>query len=505
MSNRIGASTEALSEYKFVAEQSNIEFRTLTMGWQRMTRRVSEAAKGFGEAKGALLELGLSAEHLNTLAPEDQFEIIADSINGLTNQADKVRLSMKLFDSEGVSLVQTMTEGSAGIREMRKEARDMGLTISRDAAESMATLSDNVGRATSKIKGMGIALTNSLVPALDDAINFWTDFLTISDAVITPFQAINNQILQQKREIIELQKLGMVDNIKREEVALERLFEIRADLLKQDNEKRNSAKKDKSAAVDTGPSDVALKAERDARAKLDTLKAPGGAGVGELEQLEIDNQARLDKITAFEMQKIELLAWAGASREEMLEAQAEAEMARQDAIEEHNFQSRQKMLGHAAGFFGDIATIASAGGKKGAAIAKKAAIVETSINTAAAAMAAYKSLAGIPFVGPALGAAAFAAAIVTGKGQIDAIKSGSAGGAGGGAATGSAPSLPGGPVPERAETETQPGGTVNLTVNVDGIISPDKLDVIMSDHIMPAMDRFVDRGGTVDSRIVEVR
>ena len=51
LSIRLGASTEALSEYKHVAELSGIEFKTLTMGWQRMTRRVSEAAEGFGEAK----------------------------------------------------------------------------------------------------------------------------------------------------------------------------------------------------------------------------------------------------------------------------------------------------------------------------------------------------------------------------------------------------------------------------------------------------------------------
>jgi len=51
LSTRLGASSEALSQYRHVASQSGIEFNTLTMGWQRMTRRVAEAAKGTGELR----------------------------------------------------------------------------------------------------------------------------------------------------------------------------------------------------------------------------------------------------------------------------------------------------------------------------------------------------------------------------------------------------------------------------------------------------------------------
>src|SRR5690606_8170276 len=59
LTQRIGGTTESLSELQYVASQANIEFNTLTMGLQRMTRRVAEAARGTGEARGALRELGL--------------------------------------------------------------------------------------------------------------------------------------------------------------------------------------------------------------------------------------------------------------------------------------------------------------------------------------------------------------------------------------------------------------------------------------------------------------
>ena len=80
-------------------------------------------------------------------------------------------------------------------------------------------------------------------------------------------------------------------------------------------------------------------------------------------------------------------------------------------------------LGLAAGFASNLAMIFG----ENSAIGKAAAIAETTINTYAAATAAYKSLAGIPVVGPALGIAAAAAAIAAGVANVKkivAVKSG---------------------------------------------------------------------------------
>lgn len=177
LSARIGASTEALSQYKHVAELSGVSFETLTMGWQRMTRRISEAANGMGEARGALGELGLSAQQLNRMRPEMQFEILADALNGVTNEADKVRLAMKLFDSEGVSLIQTMGEGAKGIREMRREADDLGLTLSKLDTENAAAAVDAMTRLKGSVNGLTLSLAKDLAPALSDIIDDFADSL----------------------------------------------------------------------------------------------------------------------------------------------------------------------------------------------------------------------------------------------------------------------------------------------------------------------------------------
>ncbi len=172
LSLRIGASTEALSEYQHVAELSGVRFDSLTMAWQRMTRRVSEAAIGTGEAKGALAELNIDAAALSRLAPEDQFEAIADRLSGVGNQADKVRLAMKLFDSEGVSVLQMMDKGADGMREMREQARALGLTLTQENANGAAAAADAMTRLAATGKVLGQTLARTLGPVIADVSNW---------------------------------------------------------------------------------------------------------------------------------------------------------------------------------------------------------------------------------------------------------------------------------------------------------------------------------------------
>ena len=167
LSTRLGASTEALSQLKFVAERSGVSFATFTMGLQRMTRRVAEAAQGTGESVKALKELGIEARALSRLAPEDQFSAIAEEISKVNSASDRVRLAMKLFDSEGVALVQTMTEGAAGIAKLRKEADTLGLTLTGSAAREAEEFQDKITNITGAVDGLTKAFAEGAVGELN--------------------------------------------------------------------------------------------------------------------------------------------------------------------------------------------------------------------------------------------------------------------------------------------------------------------------------------------------
>lgn len=166
LSERLGASTEALSQYRHVAEMSHVPFEMLTKSWQMMEKNISAAAKNSGPAVKGLEELHLSAEKLNQLKPEEQFEILTEALSHVPNHADKVRLAFQMMGKSGVQMLQIMGGGTEKIHELREEADRMGLTLHEHAAHHM----HEAAEAMKNIKEAGVGLGNALAVQLALAI-----------------------------------------------------------------------------------------------------------------------------------------------------------------------------------------------------------------------------------------------------------------------------------------------------------------------------------------------
>lgn len=177
-SDRLGIATEKLAGLRLAAEETGVSTATLEMAMQRMVRRVAEAAQGTGEAQGALKELGLNAATLNQLSPDEQLRQIAGAMSGVANQGDKVRLAMKLFDSEGVALVNTLKLGTAGLDEAQAAADRLGLTVSREMAAGVERANAAFGRLKMAVVGLARQLAVRLAPIMEKASKWMEQLLT---------------------------------------------------------------------------------------------------------------------------------------------------------------------------------------------------------------------------------------------------------------------------------------------------------------------------------------
>ena len=163
---KIGVTTEALASMRYAAKLTGVETATMDMALQRFTRRAAEAAMGTGEAKDALKELGLNASALLKMPLEQQMGELAGAFENVATDADKVRLAMKLFDSEGVALVNTLGLGKEGLMQMAAEAGRLGLALSQDAVTGVEKANDAFTRVTSTFKGLRDQTVAKLAPAL---------------------------------------------------------------------------------------------------------------------------------------------------------------------------------------------------------------------------------------------------------------------------------------------------------------------------------------------------
>ena len=174
-SQKLGIGVVELQKLQYAGEQTGVAITTMNMALQRMTRRVSEAGRGTGEAKGALKELNIEAVALARLSPEKQFSLIADAMNKVSNEGDRVRLSMKLFDSEGVALANTLALGSSGLKDFGDELNKIGILSSNDvkAIEAYNDSMNRMNKSVDFITGKLTALASTAMKDITDNLHQW--------------------------------------------------------------------------------------------------------------------------------------------------------------------------------------------------------------------------------------------------------------------------------------------------------------------------------------------
>ena len=175
--SKIGTTTEALGALRHAADLTGVSTTTMDMALQRFTRRTAEAAQGMGEAKGAIRELGINAQELNRMPLDKRMVVLADAFSNVESESDRLRLAFKLFDSEGAALVNTLSQGSDGLKAMLGEARSLGLAMSTTAASGVEDTVDSLTRLQALFKGVRDQTVAAFAPAIEMIVERFTAFL----------------------------------------------------------------------------------------------------------------------------------------------------------------------------------------------------------------------------------------------------------------------------------------------------------------------------------------
>ena len=180
--DRLDVNTEKLAGMQHAAEQTGASAEALNMGLQRMVRRIGQvAAVGKGEAKPALDLLGISIDDIKNKRPDEQFALIAEKMSDIVDQGQRVFITQKLFDSEGVKLLNTLQLGADGLKAMQDDAEKLGIAVSRIDAAKIEAANDAIDRSEKAIAGIGNDLTIKLAPIIKAVADDFTDFATQGD------------------------------------------------------------------------------------------------------------------------------------------------------------------------------------------------------------------------------------------------------------------------------------------------------------------------------------
>lgn len=183
-SAKLGIAVQELQALRYAASTAGIETRTLDMAMQRFTRRLAEARQGTGEAKGALEEMGIALKDSSGRA-YTQVEVldqVAQAFSRIQDPADKVRLAFKLFDAEGVSMVNMLEKGVAGVEALREQFEKLGPELSQNQVAAVELANDKFTAMGTVFSKLGDQLTAFFLPKLAAAAEFITDVLSMAFA-----------------------------------------------------------------------------------------------------------------------------------------------------------------------------------------------------------------------------------------------------------------------------------------------------------------------------------
>jgi len=188
VSSKLGVTSQELQRFRFAAKLAGVEETALDMGLQRFIRRVGEAAQGTGEAKDALKKMGIQLTNSNgrVRSATDLLGQVSEALKNTKDPAERLRLAFKLFDSEGVAMVNMLKNGKTALNSTMMEADKLGFVLSDKVVAASQRVNDAFFKMTQSLAGFKNNLVGSLAPALERMGNWWTEFAAQFSTTIQP-------------------------------------------------------------------------------------------------------------------------------------------------------------------------------------------------------------------------------------------------------------------------------------------------------------------------------
>lgn len=177
---RLGLSIEALQEWRFAAQRGGVATATFDMAVQRFGRRAAEAARGTGVAVQALGRLGVRTRDANgqIRSMDDLLQDALGALADIESPLERNALAMKLFDSEGVRVVQMLEGGSKALAETRAEFRKLGAVIDDQTAKVGEETVDAWTDFRTALFGVVIEMGKVLMPIVRDFLKVMTEWIS---------------------------------------------------------------------------------------------------------------------------------------------------------------------------------------------------------------------------------------------------------------------------------------------------------------------------------------
>ena len=172
-SMRTRLSTDAILEYKYLAEQVGSTLEAVTGAVGMMTRGLDT-----NKAKFAGLGVQLNNADGSFRTTTDIFNDTISKLSSMTDETERDKMAFQLLGRSAQTLIPILKQGAGGIEGLKKEAYDLGIILDEKAIKNADALGDSLLALKSSARGLGQSLITDITPALNNLVRGLTGFIT---------------------------------------------------------------------------------------------------------------------------------------------------------------------------------------------------------------------------------------------------------------------------------------------------------------------------------------
>lgn len=168
LAQKTGITVESLSAMAYVANVEGVAITDLSGSLAKLSRSMSDAARGSKEQAGAFEAIGVAVQNSDgSLRSTDAvLRDIAQRFAGYGDSAEKAALAQAIFGKSGADLIPLLNYGAEGLDRMTKEAERLGLVISTETAAAAAEFNDTLTKIRTLSQQVGNSMAVELLPPL---------------------------------------------------------------------------------------------------------------------------------------------------------------------------------------------------------------------------------------------------------------------------------------------------------------------------------------------------
>jgi hypothetical protein len=161
VSQQSGIAVGALSALAAVGKTSETSLESIAAASNRLAKNLSVATEESAGTTQAIKALGIDLDSFKSMAPEERMKVLATSLDGVRDGADKTAMAMALFGKQGAELLPFLSDLA--------QTGELQARVTEEQAAQADNFTDNLVKLKSSGEGWKKELAMGMLPALNEA------------------------------------------------------------------------------------------------------------------------------------------------------------------------------------------------------------------------------------------------------------------------------------------------------------------------------------------------